>query len=337
MKRIQITLHTHKHNVQMTAESYFLKKPLLMFWQIMPTHHQMFVCYQNWRAINVRFGNIWVYAIWWSCALQSVSPICAICTFHPLLFFVHTLLYKNTQRSERWSHSLHCSTALRQTWWWKVSPPYTVCTSDVSVGLFACVLQLYLLFVSSGQAILFVLIGLMVSEAYSQAPDKSEKEVASLRLELALLKNSYRQLCQKYTDVATNCSAPGTVLSSSSSRQTMIHHFSNICSAHVFWFFSVNFTLANQALFVCIIPQCSNAPSVPTSGFMSEKSASSWPLTSRTSPQVHKSVKRWGPILPFWATKKSMWVLFLRTVDAFFPCLIYLYNDNGQYLWMQCL
>ncbi|XP_030251081.1 C-type lectin domain family 4 member D [Sparus aurata] len=59
-----------------------------------------------------------------------------------------------------------------------------------------------------GQAILFVLIGLMVSEAYSQAPDKSEKEVASLRLELALLKNSYRQLCQKYTDVATNCSAP---------------------------------------------------------------------------------------------------------------------------------
>ncbi|XP_036930973.1 C-type lectin domain family 4 member E [Acanthopagrus latus] len=59
-----------------------------------------------------------------------------------------------------------------------------------------------------GHAILFVLIGLLVSEAYSQAPDKSEKEVASLRLEISLLKNSYRQLCQKYRDVAANCSVP---------------------------------------------------------------------------------------------------------------------------------
>ncbi|XP_073342129.1 perlucin-like protein [Pagrus major] len=59
-----------------------------------------------------------------------------------------------------------------------------------------------------GHAILFVLVGLLVSEAYSQAPDKPEKEMASLKLELELLKNSYRQLCQKYTDVAANCSAP---------------------------------------------------------------------------------------------------------------------------------
>lgn len=205
--------------MQMTADSFFLKKPLLMFRQIMPTHHQMFVCYQNWRAVNVRFGNIWVYAIWWSCTLLSVPPICAICTFHPVLFLVHTLLYKNTQRSEGGSQSLCCSTALRQTWWWKVRPPYAACTSDVSVGPFACVLQLYLLSVFSGHAILFVLIGLLVSEAYSQAPDKSEKEVASLRLEISLLKNSYRQLCQKYRDVAANCSVPGTVLSSSSVQQ----------------------------------------------------------------------------------------------------------------------
>ncbi|XP_035528597.1 perlucin-like protein isoform X1 [Morone saxatilis] len=82
---------------------------------------------------------------------------------------------------------------------------------SVYVGLFACTLMLYLLSVSSGirgHAILCVFIGLLVSEASSQAADNLEEEVLFLKLRIDLWKNNYRQMCEHFSNLTLNCSAP---------------------------------------------------------------------------------------------------------------------------------
>nr|AOH96654.1 C-type lectin [Sebastes schlegelii] len=56
-----------------------------------------------------------------------------------------------------------------------------------------------------GLTILCVLIGLLAS---SQAADCPEGEASSLKLQLNLLRNRFRHLCDQYSNLATNCSAP---------------------------------------------------------------------------------------------------------------------------------
>ncbi|XP_054477655.1 perlucin-like protein [Anoplopoma fimbria] len=56
--------------------------------------------------------------------------------------------------------------------------------------------------------VLYVLIGLLVSGASCQAADTPEEEVSSLRLKLNLLMNRYGLLCNQFSNLATNCSAP---------------------------------------------------------------------------------------------------------------------------------
>ncbi|KAG7216968.1 hypothetical protein INR49_001622 [Caranx melampygus] len=62
---------------------------------------------------------------------------------------------------------------------------------------------------SKGHIMRYVLIGLLVCEAISQAVCSPEEELAALKLRFSSLKNRYKQLCNKYSDLASNCSAPG--------------------------------------------------------------------------------------------------------------------------------
>ncbi|KAM9353499.1 collectin-12-like [Symphorus nematophorus] len=55
-----------------------------------------------------------------------------------------------------------------------------------------------------GHAVLCVLISLLVSAAASPA----EEDVATLKLRLDLLLNSYREMCKHYTNLAPSCGAP---------------------------------------------------------------------------------------------------------------------------------
>ncbi|XP_044065054.1 hepatic lectin-like isoform X1 [Siniperca chuatsi] len=59
-----------------------------------------------------------------------------------------------------------------------------------------------------GHTILYVLIGLLVSEASPQAADRLEAELSSVKLRLHLLENRYRHLCNFYSNLATNSSLP---------------------------------------------------------------------------------------------------------------------------------
>ncbi len=85
------------------------------------------------------------------------------------------------------------------------------------VGLLKCGLMLHLCVSSGtlgvrGHAVLYVLIGLLVSEASSEAAHSPEEELSSLKLKLDLLKNQYREICKHYTNLPPSCSGPGTVL-----------------------------------------------------------------------------------------------------------------------------
>lgn len=66
---------------------------------------------------------------------------------------------------------------------------------------------------------LYVLVALLISEASSQAADSPEEELSSLKLELHSVMHCYRLLCELYFNLATNCSAAGTVYSSSRLQQ----------------------------------------------------------------------------------------------------------------------
>ncbi|MEQ2175294.1 hypothetical protein GOODEAATRI_016619 [Goodea atripinnis] len=60
--------------------------------------------------------------------------------------------------------------------------------------------------------VLFVLLGLLVLEISCQKPKTPEEEVAFLKVRLALVKDRYRLLCNQYSSLANNCSAPGMFL-----------------------------------------------------------------------------------------------------------------------------
>ncbi|XP_023282202.1 C-type lectin domain family 4 member D-like [Seriola lalandi dorsalis] len=64
-----------------------------------------------------------------------------------------------------------------------------------------------------GHIMRYVLIGLLVSEAISQAASSPEEEVALLKLRLNSLKTRYKDLCNQYSSLAANCSAPGLTCS----------------------------------------------------------------------------------------------------------------------------
>ncbi|XP_078108711.1 NKG2-D type II integral membrane protein-like isoform X2 [Sander vitreus] len=59
-----------------------------------------------------------------------------------------------------------------------------------------------------GCTVLYVLIGLLVSKASTEAADSPEAEVSSLKLRLNLMMTRYRLLCNQYSNLASNCSAP---------------------------------------------------------------------------------------------------------------------------------
>ncbi|KAF1388114.1 hypothetical protein PFLUV_G00086870 [Perca fluviatilis] len=59
-----------------------------------------------------------------------------------------------------------------------------------------------------GCTVLYVLIGLLVSKASTEAADSTEEEVSSLKLSLNLMMNRYRLLCNQFSNLASNCSAP---------------------------------------------------------------------------------------------------------------------------------
>ncbi|TDH11592.1 hypothetical protein EPR50_G00062760 [Perca flavescens] len=59
-----------------------------------------------------------------------------------------------------------------------------------------------------GCTVLYVLIGLLVSKASTEAADSPEEEVSSLKLRLNLMMNRYRLLCNQFSNLASNCSAP---------------------------------------------------------------------------------------------------------------------------------
>ncbi|XP_062256020.1 C-type lectin [Platichthys flesus] len=60
-----------------------------------------------------------------------------------------------------------------------------------------------------GRVLLSVFMGLLVCGAVSQAADAPEEELEKLKLRFDSLKDRYRLLCEQYSDLATNCSAPG--------------------------------------------------------------------------------------------------------------------------------
>ncbi|XP_034467064.1 galactose-specific lectin nattectin-like [Hippoglossus hippoglossus] len=59
-----------------------------------------------------------------------------------------------------------------------------------------------------GRVLLSVFMGLLVCGAVSQAADAPEEELAELKQRFDSLKNRYKLLCEKYSNLATNCSAP---------------------------------------------------------------------------------------------------------------------------------
>ncbi|XP_047455414.1 perlucin-like protein [Mugil cephalus] len=59
-----------------------------------------------------------------------------------------------------------------------------------------------------GHTIFFVLLGLLVSEISSQAAEGPEGELSILKLKLNTVMNHYKLLCDKYSDLALNCSVP---------------------------------------------------------------------------------------------------------------------------------
>ncbi|TMS11004.1 CD209 antigen-like protein E [Larimichthys crocea] len=59
-----------------------------------------------------------------------------------------------------------------------------------------------------GHTVLFVFISLLVSVA----ADSAEGQESYLKLRLDLLKKSYSKLCSEYTNLAQNCSVPGSCL-----------------------------------------------------------------------------------------------------------------------------
>lgn len=95
----------------------------------------------------------------------------------------------------------------------------------VYMHLFAFMHVSPLQFISSGthgirgHTILFVAIGLLISITSSQAANGTEEELSYLKLRLNTMMNRYRLLCNKYSELAANSSAPGTVLSSSRLQQ----------------------------------------------------------------------------------------------------------------------
>ncbi|XP_039973547.1 C-type lectin domain family 4 member D isoform X2 [Xiphias gladius] len=60
-----------------------------------------------------------------------------------------------------------------------------------------------------GHIMLYVLIGLLVSESFSHAAHNPEEDATYLKLRLNSLKERYKHLCNQYSDLAANCSAPG--------------------------------------------------------------------------------------------------------------------------------
>ncbi|GAA6229272.1 C-type lectin domain family 4 member E-like [Lates japonicus] len=58
---------------------------------------------------------------------------------------------------------------------------------------------------TKGHIVLCVLVGLLISEAYSETV---EEELAYVKLRLHFMKNLYKKLCNQYSEVAANCSAP---------------------------------------------------------------------------------------------------------------------------------
>lgn len=105
-----------------------------------------------------------------------------------------------------------------------------------------------------GCIVLYVLISLLVSKTSTEAADSPEAEVSSLKLRLNLMMNRYRLLCNQYSNLASNCSAPGTVLFSSRIQQIIHQLF--ILQSHIYSGFfckpSVKFSLVNQAFFYVI-------------------------------------------------------------------------------------
>lgn len=71
-----------------------------------------------------------------------------------------------------------------------------------------------------GHTVLCVAIGLLISITSSEAANSTEEEELSyLKLRLNTLRNRYRLLCEKYSELAASSSAPGTALSSSRLQQ----------------------------------------------------------------------------------------------------------------------
>ncbi|XP_013868904.1 C-type lectin domain family 4 member E [Austrofundulus limnaeus] len=56
--------------------------------------------------------------------------------------------------------------------------------------------------------ILCALMGLLVSEISCQAPKSPEEEVKFLKVRLQLMKNHYKLMCNQFSSLAQNCSAP---------------------------------------------------------------------------------------------------------------------------------
>ncbi|XP_061573101.1 C-type lectin domain family 4 member D [Cololabis saira] len=56
--------------------------------------------------------------------------------------------------------------------------------------------------------VLCVLLGLLVSEISCQDVRNPQDEVAFLKVRMALLENQYKRLCDQYSSLALNCSAP---------------------------------------------------------------------------------------------------------------------------------
>ncbi|XP_026226429.1 C-type lectin domain-containing protein [Anabas testudineus] len=59
-----------------------------------------------------------------------------------------------------------------------------------------------------GHTILFVVIGLLITETSTQAANSTDEELLNLKLRLNTWKNRYRVLCNKYSELAANSSAP---------------------------------------------------------------------------------------------------------------------------------
>lgn len=95
---------------------------------------------------------------------------------------------KKPRCSSRYSYVRIC---LHVCWCW------VCCLSSATLGI-------------KGLAILCVVLGLFASAESAQDANNTEGELTFLKLKLKSLKDRFRHMCNQYSDLAHNCSAPGT-------------------------------------------------------------------------------------------------------------------------------